>query len=99
MVLFFTFKTIHCFFFVRLVLGNVMGPKYTSHYSFKNNLQVTLNLGHSPEALSSSGNRGGGGGGGGGGGADGVGPARTRGTAKKQQFFYATNNKILLLRF
>ena len=97
MVLFFTFKTIHCFFFVRLVLGNVMGPKYTSHYSFKNNLQVTLNLGHSPEALSSSGNRGGGGGGGGG--ADGVGPARTRGTAKKKQFFYATNNKILLLRF
>lgn len=92
MVLFFTFKTIHCFFFVRLVLGNVMGPKYTSHYSFKNNLQVTLNLGHSPEALSSSGNRGGGGGGGGG--ADGVGPANTRGTAKKQQFLFFTQQKL-----
>ena len=92
MVLFFTFKTIHCFFFVRLVLGNVMGPKYTSHYSFKNNLQVTLNLGHSPEALSSSGNRAGGGGGGGG--ADGMGPAKTRGTAKKQQFLIFTQQII-----
>ena len=92
MFLFFTFKTIHCFFFVRLVLGNVMGPKYTSHYSFKNNLQVTLNLGHSEEGLSSSGNRGGGGGGGGG--ADGVGPANTRGTAKKTTILFFTKLKL-----